>query len=609
MGRSGGPWGGRLLTGPPAPDTVENVNGANILLEDSALSSCRRFGWAVLATVMSAPAVCAAPSPDDGGVVGWVESTRGVPVAGAVVSIFGKGIRGGSLITLADAQGQFMLPSLPAGSYTLRAIGLGHEASAAQHVTVLPNRDALFTLSLTPVGTKAGEDEAASEAPSEAEREWQWLVRHKRRSVLETIGQEASAGEDGKSKSLALSLPAGARASDAWPVAGSMEIAATSGSGTPADVAGSGLPGGVGSLRLQGQLTEGVRWSLGGLLAEAEGRAWRTAAAFVIEPGGGHEVEVGSGFGAGYQPPVVAGVLPEPDRVTGAVFLRDRWHIGDRVTATTGARYTYIGFLPDSHHADAVVQVELRGDRSTLVRGSVATRTLTPGGDLLTLSTVAASPAITWARLEDGLRPAHSMRYEVGVDRTLGLTRVGAYVFDETTRDLLLTTFDGTTPVVRNAGELGARGMGLTVGRRFGGIADGSVTYTFGRGHRPGLMPIMGDVPVASFDEAQFHDLVARLDTVIDRSDTRVSALCRLTALTDDRAKTAPGAGHASNAARFDVQVTQGLPFLQPLTRADWEILVAVRNMFYEASQGAFLDELAVQDPPTRVVGGISVRF
>jgi len=594
------------LTEPVPPDTVKTANGANILLEDSALSSYRRFGWAVLASVVSAPVVCAAPAADDGGVVGWVESTRGVPVAGAVVSIFGKGIRGGSLITLADAQGQFVLPSLPAGSYTLRAIGSGHEASAAQHVTVLPNRDALFTLSLTPVGAKP--DEAASEEPSEAEREWRWLVRHKRRSVLEEVGQDASASEDGKPTPVALSLPAGARGADAWPVAGSMEIAATSGASAPSDAAGSGLPGGVGSLKLQGQLTEGVRWSLGGLIAESEGRAWRTAAEFVIEPGAGHEVEVGAGYGAGYQPPVVGGVLPEPDRVTGAVFLRDRWHIGDRVTATTGARYTYVGFLPDSHHADAVVQVELRGDRSTLVRGSVATRTLTPGGDLLTLSTVAASPAITWARLEDGLRPAHSMRYEFGADRTLGAARVGAFVFDETTRDLLLTTFDGTTPVVRNAGELGARGMGLTVGRRFGGIADGSVTYTFGRGHRPGSMPIMGDVPVASFDEAQFHDLVARLDAVIDRSDTRVSALCRLTALADERA-TAPGSGHTGNAARFDLQVTQGLPFLQPLTRADWEILVAVRNMFYEASQGAFLDELAVQDPPTRVVGGISVRF
>jgi TonB-dependent receptor-like protein/carboxypeptidase family protein len=567
------------------------------------LSSCHRTGWAVLATVMSVPTVCAAG--DDGGVVGWVESSRGVPVAGAVVSIFGKGIQGGSLITLANAQGQFVLPSLPAGSYTLRAVGSGHEASAAQHVTVLPNRDALFTLSLTPVATK--DDESASAEPTEAEREWRWLVRHKRRSVLETVGYEPS--KDDKERAAAASLSASAALAELGPLAGSMEVAATAGSGATPDPAGTGLPGGVGSLKLEGQLAEGIRWSLGGLVAEADGRAWRTAAEFVIEPGGGHQLDVGAGYGAGNQGTVRVGALAEPDRVTGAVFLRDRWTLSDRLTATTGARYTYIGFLPDSHHADAVVQVELRGDRSTLVRGSVATRTLTPGGDLLTLSTVAASPAITWARLEEGLRPARSLRYEVGVDRTVGASRLGAYLFDEATRDVLLTTFDSTTPVIRNAGDAGAKGFGLTLAHHFGGIADGSVTYTFGRGHRSGSMPFLTNVPVAPFDEVDFHDLVARLETVIDRSDTRVAALCRLSTLTDDRVKTAHAPTHTTNAARFDLQLTQGLPFLQPLTRADWEILVAVRNMFYEASQGGFLDELAVQDPPTRVVGGISVRF
>jgi hypothetical protein len=103
---------------------------------------------------------------------------------------------------------------------------------------------------------------------------------------------------------------------------------------------------------------------------------------------------------------------------------------------------------------------------------------------------------------------------------------------------------------------------------------------------------------------------VARLETVIDWSDTRVAAFYRLNTLVDDRGTVvAVGPARTSTAARFDLQLTQGLPFLQPLTRADWELLVAVRNMFYEASQGGFLDELAVQDPPTRVVGGISVRF
>jgi hypothetical protein len=387
-----------------------------------------------------------------------------------------------------------------------------------------------------------------------------------------------------------------------------MELAAMGGARSLADAAGAGMPGGVGALRLQGRFAEGVRWTLGGLVAENEGRAWRTAAEFVLEPGGGHEVEVGAGYGAGDMRVTLAGAAPEPNRAVGAVFVRDRWQLGERLTASTGARYTYIGFLPDSHHADAVVQIELRGDQRTFVRGSVATRTLAPGGDLLTLSTVAASPAITWARLEGGLRPARSLHYEVGIDRALGDARIGAQVFTETTRDLLLTTFDGPTPYVRNAGSLGARGFGVTVGHRFGGVVNGSVTYTFGQGRRSGPTRF-ADVAVTSFDEAEFHDLVARLETIIDWSDTRVAALCRLNALADDRTAGMAGTARTSTATRFDVQLTQGLPFLQPLTRADWEVLVAVRNMFYEASQGGFLDELAVQDPPTRVVGGISVRF
>jgi hypothetical protein len=552
---------------------------------------------------LSPTALRAARADDGGGLVGWVESTRGAPVAGAVVSIFGKGIRGGSLITLADAQGQFVLPSLPAGSYTLRAVGSGHEPSAAQHITVLPNRESLFTLSLTPVGGEPPPEEPAAKDASEGEREWQWLVRHRRRSVLETTGNEAASGE--QAASLALAAPAAALG----PLAGRMEFAATGDTRSPADAAGGGAPGGVGSLRLQGQLADGIRWSLGGLVAESEGRAWRTSAEFVIEPGGGHVLEAGAGYGVGDARPTLTGELPEPGRAVGAAFVHDRWRLGRRLTATAGARYTYVGFLPDSHHADAVVQVELRGDDRTLVRGSVATRTLTPGGDLLTLSTVAASPAITWARLEEGLHPARSLRYELGVDRTLGSTRLGVQVFDETTRDLLLTTFDGSTPVVANAGSAAARGFGVSLGHRFGSVVNGSVTYSFGRGRHFGPAPVLAAVAVTSFDEAEFHDLVARLETVIDWSDTRVAALYRLNALADEHWTSPAGPTRASTATRFDLQLTQGLPFLQPLTRADWELLLAVRNMFYEASQGAFLDELAVQDPPTRVVGGISVRF
>ena len=366
----------------------------------------------------------------------------------------------------------------------------------------------------------------------------------------------------------------------------------------------------MGSLHLQGRLTEGVSWTLGGLMSENEGRAWRVAAEFVLEPGAGHQIQVGAGYGAGASTEAREIGLVEPERALGAVFVRDRWQIGERLRATTGARYTYLGFLPDSNHADAVVEVELQGDRETVVRGSFATRTLTPGGDLLTLSTVAASPAITWARLEDRLRPGRSLRYELGVTRSLGPSaHIGAELFSESTRDSLLTVFEDGAPFVRNAGTLGAKGFGVTVGRRFGSVFDGSVTYTFGQGRRSSPAPFAG-APMTAFDEAEFHDLAARVETFIGWSDTRVAALCRLNALSDSSlSSSAAGQRASSTSTRFDVQLTQGLPFLAPLTRADWELLLAVRNMFYEASQAGFLDELAVQDPPTRVVGGISVRF
>ena len=549
-----------------------------------------------------------ASADEGGGLVGWVESTRGVPVAGALVSIFGKGIRGGSLVTLADSQGQFVLPSLPPGSYTLRAIGTGHEPSAARHVTVLPNRDALYTLSLKPVGEKgeaSAPDSAAAEEASSSQSEWKWLVRHKRRSVLETMGPERVVVQDGP----ALSLDTRAPLTTDW-FDGSVELAATGGgSSSLHEAEGVSLPAGMGALQLKGRLTEGVSWTLGGLMSENEGRAWRVAAEFVIEPGAGHTLEVGAGYGNGDERDVLELGLPQEGRALGAVFVRDRFKVSERLAATVGGRYTYLGFLPDSNHADAILELELQGDDETVLRGAIATRTLAPGGDLLTLSTVAASPAITWARLEEGLVPGKARHLEVGVDRALSSNaHIRTKLFAEQQQDALVTVFRDGTPIVRNAGMLAAKGFGVTLGRRFGRAVDGSVTYTFGQTRRSGRVPFQ-TAPVTSFEHAEFHDLAARVETFIGWTDTRVAALCRLNSLAESNTPTLTGARGSSTSTRFDVQLTQGLPFLEPLTRADWELLLAVRNMFYEASQAGFLDELAVQDPPTRVVGGISVRF
>jgi hypothetical protein len=578
-------------------------------MEDCSLST-RRLGSILALVWLVAPAVSA---EDGGGLVGWVESTRGVPVAGAVVSVFGEGIHGGSLITRADSDGQFMLPSLPAGSYTLRAIGTGHQASAAERVTVLPNRDSLFTLSLTPLGEKpktgvAADPEGDAEKTGDDDeglREWRWLMRHKRRSVLETASYQAPR-EVAAATSLAPPTP---RYDALGPLAGHVEVVALSHNSSAPSLEEAAAPAGLGTLRLKGQLGDGTRWSLGGLLAENETRSWRMAAEFVLEPGGGHEIQTGAGYGAGYMgAPLASEDRSVFDRSVGAFFVRDRWRVGERLTTSFGARYTYIGFLSNPHHADAVVQIELHGDPHTLIHGSVASHTLAPGGDLLTLSPASASPAISWAHLDEGLQPSHTRRYEMGVDRSFRSSHVGAFVFGEDTRDQLWTTFDDTGALrVRNVGSAGVSGLGVKVGAHLGSVVSGSVTYTFGRGTCPFFLasPPRG----TAFEDAAFHDVVARLETFINWTDTRVAALYRLNAMSEEGDGPTTARTNPATTTRFDVQVTQGLPFLQPLTRADWDLLVAVSNLFYEASEGGFLDELAVQEPPTRVVGGISVRF
>ena len=152
-----------------------------------------------------------------------------------------------------------------------------------------------------------------------------------------------------------------------------------------------------------------------------------------------------------------------------------------------------------------------------------------------------------------------------------------------------------------------ARGVGFTVGHHFGDAVNGSLTYTFGQASRSGL-PV-GDVGMqpasALFRQAHFHDLEARLETFIDLTDTRLQAFCRINSLNPQ--SDGPGGSFANT--RFDIQLTQGLPFLQPLTRADWEVLVAFRNLFYERGEGGMIDELVVLHPPKRVVGGIAVHF
>src|SRR5258706_14958964 len=127
----------------------------------------------------------------------------------------------------------------------------------------------------------------------------------------------------------------------------------------------------------------------------------------------------------------------------GALFLRSGINLGTKLTASLGGRYSYFGFLANPNHLDTMVTVEVKGAPGTVIRGSASTRTLAPGGDLLTLSTRDSSPLISYAALTDTLRASKTTSYELAVDHTLGPTTVGARAFYEDTADQLVNVLEG----------------------------------------------------------------------------------------------------------------------------------------------------------------------
>ena len=566
-----------------------------------------RLSLAVLVASAARPA--SAASPADGGLAGFVEDTRGVPVAGALISLFGRGIGGTGLVALSDSAGRFVLPAVPAGSYTLRALGAGHLPAPARHITVLPNREANYTVSLTPVGDEKAaavaeakaQEEGKDDAPSLAEL--RWLLRHKRRSVLETRGPEAVAA----TTDTTAPEPSRLLASLVPDLVGTVEVMANpvqSDDGLESSKSYS-------VLRLKGRIAKAGQWSLGGLVAESESATWRMAAEFVLEPGGGHTVKAGTGYGTRPLRPFAPGERsPTRGYGVGAAFLADEWQIADKVTTRLGGRFSYIGFLRDSNHFDPQLSVAVLGEDHSRITATVEARTLAPGGDLLTLSTLATAPAVAFAFIDDSLRPERATRVELAVDQSFGPTNIGAHTFYEDVNHQLGNSYQGPrsarTLHISDLGDTTVRGMGVSVARRFGGLMSGSVCYRFGRSSRGAPAGLSVGPAAFAAEEGSFHDLATRLETSINETGTRVVAFYRLIHLSPDaeRAPRGPLTNH-----RFDVQLSQGLPFVGRITRADWDLLVAVRNLFYETSEGAVLDELAVTNPPTRVLGGISVRF
>jgi hypothetical protein len=482
-----------------------------------------------------------------GTIAGRVESPGGTPVGGAVISVFGNGR--GSFTAVSDGEGRFSL-DLPPGRYTLRTLAGGFVPAAARRILVAAERELLLDISLA--ANEAAASLASARPDPAAVRELRWLIRHKRRSVLEERGSQTLLADDG-------SAPAPLAR-----VEGSCWILAAPPTNRPAPALEDDTTG-ASAVAVGGDLPRG-HWSAGGVWPEGHSAAWRAAAELSMNPGPRTEWRAASGY-AGRE-----GI--------GTLLTEGRWRMSSRVAASAGVRYTYGPSEMSEHDLDPIAGLEIsrlpgRGLLTLRTQGS----TRVAGGDPV-LNPAGPVGAVTVSGSTWPMR--RQRRHDASLDWPTRTGSIGVLAFSESSEPRPRSSIEPS--------RLGSQGAGFRVTRCFGSTVRGAMTYACGR-RLPSIDGSRAMDPV-------FHELIAEVEARLERSGTRFSAYSRVHRAAD-----------AELVSRFDLQVRQGLPFMDGISQSRWEVLVAVRNLVYESTEPGSLDELLTAKVPARVVGGISVKF
>jgi hypothetical protein len=588
-----------------------------------------------------------------GRVSGSVSDEHGGPLPGAMVSLLGVTMA----TTTANEAGHFSLDALPVGEYILRAHMSGFAASPRQlvRVGVAPSVHRLqlrrldgpvATSGTTPVEARpivaAGFGLPAGPQPDSANgdgstdhphNETAWRLRHIQRSILKDRSNPVILAESEppapETSSFAHAFNIGPLASivNSLPFSGEVNLLTTGAAGSGDLFNAFGLPRGVAYLAL-GADTTGGAWTMRAAMSEGELSSWIVAGAFKSRP-----APRSYDFGVSYSTqeyqgrnPVALAAVTEGSRNVGEIYGIGRWSVTPRVALEYGGRYAHYDYLQNPGLFSPRATVTVEPFRELRVRASLAQRQLAPGAEEF-LSPRAAGPWLpperTFAPLggpgsADVFRTERARSFDVGIEREFE----GAYIFGvrrfyQSVDDQLVTLFGLNMPqgprsvghyYVASAGAVDAEGWAVRVSSLSTGRIRGSLEYSrttthwFSRGDIAAIVPWAPGAVRDTNDE--LHDITTSIETDIPETSTRVFVLYKLnTGYTRGPETLAPGLD-----GRFDVQVNQALPVT--LAGTKWEVLFGFRNLFRDpAEAGSVYDELLVVRPPTRVVGGVLVKF
>ena len=379
-------------------------------------------------------------------------------------------------------------------------------------------------------------------------------------------------------------------------------------------------------------------WALRGTVDMTTGAtsSWAVAGWYATEPRTDHDVEMAVSYsrqahaaaadlrldGRG---PAETGV---PRREVGRILASDRWTVSPALEIGYGAELARYGYLEEGKLFSPRADVTLSPFAGTRMRASASRNRIAPGGEqfLPPLDGAWLPPERTYTSLSglDDLHAEEVRHVEVGVEHDIGERSViGLRRFSQEVDDQLMAMFApgvysplGTLPApgghyyLAGAGGVDVDGWGVTFDHELEERLRGSIDYRILRSEwtSSGSAADAG-LAAERFRNGMdyFQDVSATLQAEIPETSTRVVARCRVS--TGFARVTPDGVVGSGLDTRFDVQVTQTLPFA-PLEGSSWELLVALRSLFHEPNLGASVfDELFVVDPPRQLVGGLVVHF
>lgn len=573
-----------------------------------------------------------------GTIYGAVVDDGGAPVEGAVVSALG----GATAFAVTDKSGQYRLTDLPAGPYVVRAHRDGFSGARSTLVNVRPAAKAPSSFTLrrvddTPPVLAAGVGVPGDVAASPRdESPLAWRLRRLTRSVLKDDGRTAADPDDTTEwfddagpGFLSRAFDASARfASDIifdGPVYGQVNLLTATAYDDAGEMVDFGRPSGVAFFAVGAPVGAHADWSARAAMNSGDVTSWTMAGDYVSRATARHQATLGMTYSLqAYRGGNFAALQAVPDghrkvaSISGshAFDLSRSWRIG------YGARYEHYDYLRGNGQLSPMAQLTFSPTRTFHVHAKASLQQVAPGAEEFLPPADAAwvPPQRTFAPLGANRFDTERLRqFELGAAREFAAMTVSVRAFRQAVQNQLVTVFgaaDASRLIaagghygIASAGDASMRGWAVGVVHSVTPHVRGRVDYTFlsaewtpSTGADRRALRTFAPQALRAPSE-RIHDVSASLDAELPQTATRFVLHYKVnTGFVGAPAGIQPANG------RFDMQLSQGLPFMGGI--GDWEMLLGVRSLFRPTlDDRSMYDELLVVRAPKRLIGGLQVRF